>query len=334
MQQYSYLFTPDIALPMLFIDINSLLAFSLGAGVLALPAAVSSMGDVSRALVPASVLLGFLGVLSAYSFYSIGRTCSEERVHSLEEAWEKIMGKDSAWMVPLSCFTITLSVALIYSIVLGDFLSTLARATGVKGWLAFRQTSILAVTIAALYPLCLLKSLTALAPMSIIGVLSVLFTAMFMSVRALDGTYAVGGKYLSTLSDSFKPSFGRKELNIYTPSTLVFTSMVSSAFLCHFCAPDFYHNLRANTLSRFKTLTVLGFSATTLINTLMMSMGFLTFGGGSSGMVLNNYSSKDIGATFCRLLMCINLIGSYPFVFGAMKSSFISMSPLKGMSTT
>jgi amino acid permease len=169
--------------------------------------------------------------------------------------------------------------------------------------------------------------------MSIIGVISVLFTALFMSVRALDGTYAAGGKYLSTLSDNFRPSFGRKELNIYTPSTLVFTSMVSSAFLCHFCAPDFYHNLRANTLSRFKTLTVLGFSATMLINTLMMCMGFVTFSGGSSGMVLNNYSSKDIGATFCRLLMCINLIGSYPFVFGAMKSSFISMTPLKGMST-
>lgn len=308
-------------------------SFSLGAGVLALPAAVATMGDVSRALLPASMLLGFLGILSAYSFYSIGRTCSEERVHSLEEAWERIMGKDSAWIVTLSCFIIPLSAALIYSIVLGDFLSSLARAAGVKGLLAIRQTSILAVTAAALYPLCLLKSLAALAPMSIIGVLSVLLTALFMSVRALDGTYATGGKYFSTLNDNLRPSFGTKELNIYTPSTLVLTSMVSSAFLCHFCAPDFYHNLRSNTLSRFKTLTALGFSATALINTLIMCMGFLTFGGGSSGMVLNNYSSKDIGATFCRLLMCINLIGSYPFVFGAMKSSFISMTPLKGMST-
>jgi amino acid permease len=91
MQQYSYYFTPDVALPLLFIDVNSLLAFSLGAGVLAFPAAVSSMGDVPHALVPASFLLGFLGVLSAYSFYLIGRMCSEEKVHSLEEAWEKII---------------------------------------------------------------------------------------------------------------------------------------------------------------------------------------------------------------------------------------------------
>lgn len=332
MHQYTLFSTPHGTFLLISIDCYYILTFSLGAGVLALPAAVSSMGDVSRALFPASMLLGFLGILSAYSFYSIGRTCSEERVHSLEEAWEKIMGKDSAWLVTLSCFTVTLSVALIYSIVLGDFLSTLARATGLKGWLAIRQTSILAVTIAALYPLCLLKSLTALAPMSIIGVLSVLFTALFMSVRALDGTYTAGGIFLSTLSDNLRPSFGRKELNIYAPSTLVFTSTVSSAFLCHFCAPDFYHSLRANTLPRFKALTALGFSATALINTLMMCMGFLTFGGGSSGMVLNNYSSKDIGATFCRLLMCFNLIGSYPFVFGAMKLSFISMTQLKGTS--
>jgi amino acid permease len=299
--------------------------------VLALPAAVATMGDVSDALVPASLLLGFLGILSAYSFYSIGRTCSEENVSSLEEAWEKIIGKDSSWMVTLSCFIIPLSAALIYSIVLGDFLSTLVRASGLQGLLAIRQTSILAVTLAALYPLCLLKSLAALAPMSIVGVLSVLLTALFMSIRALDGTYAAGGKYLLTLNDNLRPSFGTKGLKVFTPSTLVLTSMVSSAFLCHFCAPDFYHNLRVNTLPSFKTLTILGFSATALINTLMMCMGFLTFGGGSSGMVLNNYSPIDIGATLCRLLMCINLIGSYPFVFGAMKSSFISMTQLKGM---
>lgn len=49
------------------------------------------MGDVSAALIPASLLLVFLGLLSAYSFYSIGRTCSEEKTNSLGRLGKKIL---------------------------------------------------------------------------------------------------------------------------------------------------------------------------------------------------------------------------------------------------
>lgn len=289
------------------------------------------MGDVSAALIPASLLLVFLGLLSAYSFYSIGRTCSEEKTNSLGEAWKKNIGKDSsAWMVTLSCFITPLGAALAYSIVLGDFLSALAKAAGVKGVLAQRQTSIMAITLAVLYPLCSLKSLSELAPVSIIGVISVLLTAVFMIVRVLDGTYAAGGAFLATLNESLRPSFGAKGVNFLSPSTLVLTSMAATAYLCHFNAPDFYQNLKSNTMPRFKALTILGFGATGLLSILMMCMGFLTFGAGSTGMILNNYSAMDHGATICRLLMCVSLIGSYPFVFGAMKSNFIAMTQQKG----
>ena len=299
---------------------------SLGAGVLSLPAGVAAMGDISGALIPASVLLSVLGLLSAYSFYSIGRTCAQEKASSLGEAWEKIIGKDSAWMVTLSCLVTPLGAALAYSIVLGDFFSSLARSAGVKGVLAMRQTSILVVTLLALYPLCLLKSLAALAPVSIIGVISVLLTAVFMSIRALDGTYAAGGTFLSSLSASLQPSFGKRGLNVISPSILVLTSMGATAYLAHFTAPDFYLNLKNNTMKRFKVLTTLGFGVTAAVSILMMCAGFLTFGGNSSGMILNNYSAMDFGATICRLLMSISLIGSYPFVFGAMKSNFIEMT--------
>ena len=173
-----------------------------------------------------------------------------------------------------------------------------------------------------LYPLCSLKSLAALAPVSVFGVLGVLMTIAFMTIRIFLGSYTPNGALFSTLSPALQPSFdvvGVKPL--LSLASLVLGSMTATAYLVHFNAPDFYKSLKDNTMERFGLVTTFGFIMTAFISVAMMALGFLTFGGNSCGMILNNYSHKDIGATFCRLLMGISLIGSYPFVFKAVKAS-------------
>lgn len=64
---------------------------------------------------------------------------------------------------------------------------------------------------------------------------------------------------------------------------------------------------------------------TCVISMLMMAFGFLTFGASSSGVILNNYSTLDRGATLCRLLMGMSIIGTYPFVFTAMRNSLFEL---------
>src|SRR5210317_1989217 len=39
-------------------------------------------------------------------------------------------------------------------------------------------------------------------------------------------------------------------------------------------------------------------------------------------MILNNYSTLDVGATICRLLMGVSLLGSYAFLGNAMKKAW------------
>merc|ERR1712107_213156 len=46
-----------------------------------------------------------------------------------------------------------------------------------------------------------------------------------------------------------------------------------------------------------------------------MAGGFLTFGQSCSGLILNNYPSTDILATFARLAICASLLTAYPLVF-------------------
>ena len=251
-----------------------------------------------------------------------------DETKSIGGAWEEVVGANSSWIVSLSCFLTPLGAALTYSIILGDMLSALAQSAGLSGLLIKRQTSILGITAAVLYPLCHLKSLAALAPVSIVGVIGMMFTSLFMVVRSIPGgpyCAASGGSFLSTLAPALQPSFGLIGNNAYSASILILVSMAATSFLAHFSAQSFYDGLKDKSIKRFGILTGLGFGIASLLNIVSMASGFCTFGGNCQGMILNNYSAKDIGATLCRMIVTISLIGSYPIFVGAVKSSFYEL---------
>ncbi|GMI42378.1 hypothetical protein TrCOL_g11585 [Triparma columacea] len=300
----------------------NLIKACVGSGVLSLSSGVAAFGDVPAAILPASILMSTLGVLSAYSFYIIGKMCSQTNSLTISEAWGKSVGEDSTWAISLACFLTPLGAALSYSIILADVFKALSATVGIN---LPRPVSILSMSTFVLYPLCSLQSLASLAPFSILGVVGILVTAVFMAVRAFGGAYGVGGAMAATLAPAFTPSFGNIGVNLVQPSSLILVSMAATAYLSHFNAPDFYNQLKSPSPRRFKILTGMGFFATAVLSILMMSFGFLTFGSASSGIILNNYSTLDVGATVCRLLMGIAIIGTYPFVFSGMRSAFFQL---------
>ena len=125
--------------------------------------------------------------------------------------------------------------------------------------------------------------------------------------------------------------------------------MAAASFLGHFSAPDFYHALRkkedntetdddlAATTSKdssstqaiqlrdFLKVTLCGFVGVNVFNCLIMAFGFLTFGGSSGGVILNNYSTVDPWATVCRLLVAICVLGGYPFLLSACRGEAMEL---------
>lgn len=120
----------------------------------------------------------------------------------------------------------------------------------------------------------------------------------------------------------------------------------------HFSAPDFYHSVsqtealpgvgvnpkvagstkdknNSAVLKDYFKVTAGGFFAALCMNCLIMAFGFLTFGGNSMGVILNNYSTKDVGATICRLLMAISIIGGYPFLVSACRGEILALWKLR-----
>lgn len=267
-----------------------------------------------------------LGAISAYSFYSIGRLSKQEDAASIGETWESTVSPSSSWVVDLSCFVTPIGAALSFSIILGDILSSVLKTLGLKGILASRHVSILCLTLSALYPLCSLASLAALAPMSIIGVLSSMMTCIFLGYRCLGGAYSPGGALLKSVPEVYAPSFGVKGMQLLSPSILILCAMAGTGYMCHFAAPEVQKSLENNTDARFKKLTGIGFGVTAILSVLFTAFGFLTFGGASSGLVLNNYSTQDAGATFCRVLTAVSLIGSYPIVFAGARNAWFALA--------
>ncbi len=207
----------------------------VGAGVLGLPAGVATFGSTNLALVPSIILIGIIGMLSGYCFSLIGRICAYTSSVSYRQAWDRSVSAKSSWIPALACFMVTSCSVLAYSMILSDTIPTLMRAftpyTGVT-----RTQALLGVTAVALLPLCLMKSLKALAPFSLVGIIGMVYTSLAMAWRYWDGSYREGGRFFLTLPASLAPKFAvRGSSNLMdlllNPKIFILVSMLSTAYM-------------------------------------------------------------------------------------------------------
>ena len=269
-------------------------------------------------------------------------------------------GRAISWSNLLYCAGCCLTYSLVLGDSLSGLVRGLlppAAVATAPAWLLSRQASILAITGAVLWPLCNLSSLSALAPFSALGVLSSAAVTAFVAVRCpalvASSPYAMPhGRYLADLPLPYRPQFNTYH-RLRGPAPLVLAAMGCVAWMAHFSAPDFYHALgkaKSSTktsssppppstgatddpnlqqkqqqsqqqLRRFTRMTGMGYAGVAVLNAILLSAGFLTFGGHSQGIVLNNYALADAGATLSRFLVAVSVTCGYPFVFTACRSA-------------
>lgn len=321
---------------------------------LALPAGLAAATNSPAALVPANMLLVFLGVASAYTFSLYGRlTHATQSTGGMGDLWHTIMDTNKehvdtsavvSWANLIYCF----GVAVFFSSVFGDAFAQLLQSTGqFPAWVATRQTCMLTVTLTVLVRLCNLSSLAKLAPVSILGVLGTVFTTAFLGWRCpavcASSPYAMPhGRFLATAAAA-QPTFSTYS-RLHTPAPLLLFAMSCVALMAHFSAGDLYRSLKpsgksttkhhnnnlpadtgATAMRKYNLMTIMGYSAVMIFNALALTFGFLTFGGNCEGVVLNNYSTRDLGASLSRLFVAVSVIGTYPFIISACRSSYLEL---------
>ena len=306
-------------------EIFNLVKSIIGAGVLSLPAGIAAFGNAPSAILPSSVLIAIMGIISAYTFSMIARVCRITGATSYADAWDRTRGKRTAWIVAASSALDCFAGNLTYSMVLADAVRDLLAAIGI---VTTRSRALLGLTSLVLMPLCLIKNLSTLAPFSLVGIMGMAYTSIAIAVRYFGGAYAMpSGRFVADLAPHLRPSFGTTGAMgaLSSPKSLILVSMLSTAYIAHFNAPKFYRELKNNTHERFTTVVASSFGISIAIYAAVSSMAFLTFGGASAGLILNNYSTKDILLSLSRFAVALSLVFSYPLLFVGLRDGVLDL---------
>lgn len=305
-------------------EIFNLVKSIIGAGVLSLPAGIAAFGNAPTALIPAIILIAMMGIISAYTFSMIARVCSYTGATSYADAWDKTRGKRTAWIIAASSALDCFAGNLTYSMVLADTFKDLLVAIGIT---TTRSTALLSLTSVVLLPLCLVKNLSSLAPFSLLGIMGMAYTSIAIGIRFFDGSYAEpAGKFLVDLAPNMQPFYGSMgAMGAMNPKSLIFICMLSTAYIAHFNAPKFYNELKNNTMKRFNTVVTSSFGISVAVYAIVSAMGFLTFGGATAPLILNNYSTNDVLVSLSRFAVALSLVFSYPLLFVGTRDGLLDL---------
>lgn len=105
--------------------------------------------------------------------------------------------------------------------------------------------------------------------------------------------------------------------------------MLSTAYEAHFNAPLFYRELQNNTIPRYTKMVSTSFLASVITMSAVTAFGFLTFGGASSGFILNNYANSDRLASLARVFVATSILFSYPLCFVGLRDGIREMRGVK-----
>ena len=289
----------------------------VGAGILCLAAGMAA--GQGTGFTPAVALVLFSCVLSTYSFNLVGRVVDVTGAVDFRDLWSLTVGSSSAWFVDFMIFGVAAGALLVYSMFLGDILKDVAPAA----WGLDRTKAILSVT-AALVPLCLLPDLSALAPISYVGIAAVLYSSWVVVKRFMDGSCAAtpAGSFLEALPVA--PGTGQLSVSRISLGTCILFNMLNTAFMAHTNAVRFYNELEGRSPAKFGTVVAGAFGISAVLYCLVMCAGYATFGSASAGLILNNYATSDALATLARAATGVSILGSYPLLFTSLRDVLVS----------
>lgn len=297
----------------------------VGEGILSLPAGIAA----GTGIVTALLIMTAFYIVMMYSFWSIGRCChaTGSKTHG-EVGFAVRGGKAFPFVMEATNLFKTTLTCTAYALVIGKNSADVWRAFGVEGnWFVTPRGSFLTILVVVLLPLCLLRDLSKLAFSSLFGLACEAGVVVFMIVRLCTGEYRVGGEFYSSQEPGTQLSWGDQEgPEIFTVDLSVFVLIgsMSTAFIAHYNAPKFYHQLRARNSRSFLKATAGGYTIAFLLFATCMVVGYLTFGN-CQGNILHNYSPHDTWATVSRIGMFLATICGFPIAFTGLRTATLGL---------
>lgn len=273
----------------------------IGAGIMALPAAMKVLG-----LVLGFVLIILMGILSEISVELLVRFSALCKATTYGEVVQYAMGRPARVLSEICLIINNAGVLVVYLIIMGDVMSGSVHHVGVfDQWLGNgiwdqRKLVILVVVVVFLAPLCALEridslSLTSAASVAL-AIVFVVVAVVIAFIKLVEGDIE---------APRMGPDFGSKKAIL---DLLVVIPIMTNAYVCHFNVQPIYNELegrspqKMNRVGRITTAVCIVVYAFTAIS------GYLLFGEDTESDVLTNFD-KDLGIRFSSALNYIVRVG-------------------------
>jgi amino acid permease len=243
--------------------------------------------------------------------------------------WSRTLGRGTTWVVDGMIAALCLACCIIYSAILGDIFTSLLEQFGpilVAAQFNHRMTNVVAITVTLLLPMSLLKNLSALAFTSLLGFGSILYTVVFITIRAMDGTYQLGtGRFAEDgVVVDLPPSLSPSKWWKMDVASLVLISTYGLAYVAHYNAPTFYRELTDTNSQRFTVVVSASYAILMVLYAVTMVAGYSTFGDHCHGNILLNYHPSDGLATLGRLATGFSILFGFPLVVTGAREGLVS----------
>eukprot|EP00756_Hemistasia_phaeocysticola_P022361 Hpha_TRINITY_DN15829_c1_g14::TRINITY_DN15829_c1_g14_i1::g.191223::m.191223 len=279
----------------------------MGSGLLALPYAFRSggLGGAGALLLVATILslftMSLLPALAdhfgAFGFQELAVLAGSQRAGKLLEA---------------GALMYSLGICMGYCVFVGDFVCAL-----VGDHLGFHLSSRLAtvaVTGLIFWPLSCAKSLGALAPLTVVGVLGILYSTVAVIVRYADSSYPSDNVTMEAFD-------GSRVGNTF-PILVV-------AFGAHFNVLRFYKELRDRSQKKMAVVISVSAVLAALVYGAAGIAVYATFGSCTDADFSKNYHSDDKWIIVVRCFMLFALCVSFPLVMVSARGNVASLAQIQ-----
>ena len=209
-------------------EVSTMAKNIIGCGVLSLSGGLAQAANSPSAVYAGNFWILVLGGIFGYFCFLIAKVCNIVGRTTYRGIWQETIGSRGGTAISLANALKAGLSELAYASILADTTKSLV-ASFLEINLS-RTLCLIAITLVAILPLCLLKNLHVLAPFSVVGTAGVILTAAAMAVRYFDGSYLEGGKYFDDIPSDMQPSFGTRN-DAWTLSILPFVCMTYEAYV-------------------------------------------------------------------------------------------------------
>eukprot|EP01084_Bolivina_argentea_P189549 325956_1 len=290
----------------------------VGSSILCMPWAVAGCG-----FIPAFILTVICAILSFICWMFLVQCSDELNLYQFRDVALNLFGNKFALLVDLNFIVMSVIYSILYGVLLGEFIGNglsefginIDQSIGFNNCVNSRFFIITVIILVVCGPLTLAPKLDYLQYSSIIGITGTLITVVYID-------------YTFFTSHTVNDNVSWVNTHNHSNNTIFFWlesfGAISATFFGHFNTCSLYNELNNKSVKKMKWITVITFIVIAIFLSFMAIPAYLSFGNDVHQNVIESLvitdKTKGIVASL-RLLMALNIIGSYPLLFYQLKIS-------------